>query len=82
MNLTDGMTYSGETSSANWTYSTSIKYVVGIAPNTSDAINHNWTVTVPGINAADGFLAVLDVHIVSEPPRPSYVDSVLSLLLA
>lgn len=70
-NLTDGTTFDGETSSGNWTYHTTIKYVTGILPNTSDAINHNLTVIVPGINASDGMFAVLDVQVVAEPAKAS-----------
>ena len=69
MNLTDGMQFSGTTSWANYTYHTDIKMVYGILPNTSDAINHNWTVAADGINASDGMLAVFNVQIVGEPAK-------------
>ncbi|KAJ2934488.1 hypothetical protein H1R20_g2608, partial [Candolleomyces eurysporus] len=79
MNLTDGMQFSGTTSWANYTYNTDIKLVYGILPNTSDAINHNWTVAADGINASDGMLAVFNVQIVGEPAK-SCVAALHSLL--
>ena len=69
MNLTDGMEFSGTTSWANYTYQTDIKLVYGILPNTSDAINHNWTVAAEGINASDGMLAVFNVQVIGEPAK-------------
>jgi len=76
--MTDGTTFSGQTSWANYTYHSDIKYVAGILPNTSDAVNHNYSVPVPGINASDGWLAVLTVKIVAEPAKKSYVPTLCS----
>ncbi|KAF6755806.1 hypothetical protein DFP72DRAFT_895253 [Ephemerocybe angulata] len=68
-NITDGMTFSGNTSWSGYTYNTFIKYVGGILPNTSDGVNHNYSVPVDGINASDGWLAVLEVKIVEAPSK-------------
>ncbi|PPQ97411.1 hypothetical protein CVT26_006795 [Gymnopilus dilepis] len=68
-NLTNGTTFSGDTSSANYTYHTDILYVTGLLPNTSVGINHNLTVGVDGVNAADGLVAILDVKITSQPKK-------------
>lgn len=71
LNLTNSTTYTGTTSSGGYTYETSIRYVPGLLANSSDGINHNITVGVDGINAADGLVAVLDVRITQTPPTSS-----------
>ena len=66
--LVDGLTFSGTTSWRNWTYVTNIVYRAGLAPNTNDGINHNYTVgTLAGVNASDGFVALMNVMITSAP---------------
>lgn len=70
-NITEDMVFSGNTSWASYTYQTTFKYVQGILPNTSDAVNHNYSVPAPGINASDGWLAIMNVQIVAQPDKPS-----------
>ncbi|KZV73202.1 hypothetical protein PENSPDRAFT_311207 [Peniophora sp. CONT] len=65
--LTSGATYSGETTASNYTYSTSVQYISGLASNTSDGINHADSVSVNGAPANDGLVAVLTVKILSKP---------------
>lgn len=65
--LTNGTTYSGQTTASNYTYSTSVQYVSGLASNTSDGINHADTVSADGAPASDGLVAVLTVKILSKP---------------
>ncbi|EGN94039.1 hypothetical protein SERLA73DRAFT_189200 [Serpula lacrymans var. lacrymans S7.3] len=67
LNDTNSSTYSGQTAFNGYTYSTSVKYVSGLLPNTSYGINHNGSVPVPGDNAVDGLVAVMTVKIVGEP---------------
>ena len=69
--VTNTTTFVGTTSWADYTYESNIKYVSSLLPNTSDAINHNWTVSAPGINAVDGLVAVIDVKITSRPHSAS-----------
>lgn len=71
-NLTNGTTYSGTTSSANYTYQSQITYVTGLLQNTNIGINHNLTVGVNGVNSTDGFVAVIEVKITGTPPKTSY----------
>jgi hypothetical protein len=68
-NLTNGTTFSGSTSFANYTYQSDIQYLTGYLSNTNDAINHNITVGVNGFNASDGFLALINVKITATPPK-------------
>lgn len=70
-NLTNGTTYSGSTSFANYTYQSDIQYLTGYLANTNDAVNHNITVGVNGFNATDGFLALINVKITATPPKTS-----------
>jgi len=75
-NLTNGSTFSGTTSFANYTYTSQITYVSGLLQNTSDGVNHNTTVSVNGLPAVDGLVAVIDVQLTGTPPtsfawRPS-----------
>jgi len=73
LNITDGTTYTGTTSSNGYTYETNIRYTSGLLLNTSVGINHNITVPADGRNAVDGLVAVLDVRISQSPPTSSYV---------
>jgi len=65
-NLTNSSIYSGQSSFGNYTYQTSVLYVSGILPNTSDGINHFLTVG-DGQNAVDGLVAIMTVSIVTKP---------------
>lgn len=71
-NLTNGTTFSGSTSWANYTYKSYVTYVSGLLENTSYGINHNLSVSVNGVPAVDGLVAVIDVQITKAPPK-SYV---------
>lgn len=73
LNLTNGTTYSGSTSSEGYTYKTDISYLSGYLEDTNYGINHNISVGVDGINSVDGLVAVLDVDITQVPPNTSYV---------
>lgn len=66
--LNDTVTYSGYTWSAGYTYQTDVIYVANLLQNTSDNINHNWSVATPTVNASDGLVAVLQVTIHERPP--------------
>ncbi|KII90695.1 hypothetical protein PLICRDRAFT_174075 [Plicaturopsis crispa FD-325 SS-3] len=65
--LTNASTYSGSTSYNGYTYSTSVQYVSGLLPNTSDGINHFQSVPINGSNAVDGLVAVMTVKITARP---------------
>ena len=69
--LTNTSTISGQTSYGGYTYHTNVEYVPGLVPNTSIGINHNATVGIDGINAADGLVAVLGVTITQRPHSSS-----------
>ncbi|KLO08546.1 hypothetical protein SCHPADRAFT_908523 [Schizopora paradoxa] len=64
--LTANATFSGQTSAQGFTYQTSVIYLSGLLPNTSDGINHFITVG-DGQNAVDGLVAVLTVKISQRP---------------
>lgn len=68
-NLTNGTTFSGSTSWANYTYKSYVTYVSGLLENTSYGINHNLSVSVNGVPAVDGLVAVIDVQITKAPPK-------------
>jgi len=75
-NLTNTSTYTGTTTWAGYTYQSIIKYTGGLLSNTSYGINHNWSVPVNGINAADGLVAVIEIKLTGTPPsHKSYVIS-------
>jgi len=65
--VSDGSTFSGQTQAGGYVYSTSVQYVSGLLPNTSNGINHGSTVGVNGMNAIDGLVAVWQVTIVQQP---------------
>ena len=65
-------TFSGTTTSENYTFETNVTYVTGLLQNTSYGINHNLSVPVNGFAAVDGLVAVLVVRITGTPPK-SYV---------
>ncbi|KAH9979891.1 hypothetical protein BGW80DRAFT_1271078 [Lactifluus volemus] len=66
-NLTNGTTYSGQTSYGGYVYQTSVQYVSGHLSNTSNGINHFVTVGANGTDAVDGLIAMLNVKILSAP---------------
>ena len=68
LSLTNTSTFSGPTSSGNYTYQTDVQYVSGLLSNTSNGINHSLTVGVNGSNAIDGLVAIMTVKILSSPP--------------
>ncbi|KAF9564129.1 hypothetical protein CPC08DRAFT_631721 [Agrocybe pediades] len=70
-NVTDSTTFTGTTSWSNYTYQTDIKYVSGLLQNTNIGINHNDSVSVNGMNASDGLVAVLLVKITETPQQAS-----------
>jgi len=90
-NLTNGSTFSGTTSWANYTYTSQVTYVSGLLQNTSVGINHNSTVGVNGVPAIDGLVAVVDVKITGaprtsfawrpSPPHPWQLSSLLIILV-
>ena len=63
---TNSTTYSGQTSFEGWVYNVDVKYVA-LAPNTSDGVNHQYTVAVNGRGAMDGLVAVLTVKVNTVP---------------
>ncbi|KAH9936142.1 uncharacterized protein B0H18DRAFT_972465, partial [Fomitopsis serialis] len=71
-NVSNGTSYTGQTSYDGYTYETTALYLYGYAPNTSYAVNHNLTTSNNVTNSDDGFIAVLTVKIVTAPQN-SYV---------
>ncbi|KAJ3871612.1 hypothetical protein F5879DRAFT_430342 [Lentinula edodes] len=76
--LTNSSSYSGNTSSNGFSFSTTVQYVSGLLPNTSVGINHNLTVATDGENAVDGFVAVLTVKITATNSSASAAPSATS----
>jgi hypothetical protein len=70
-NLTNGTTYSGQSTYGGFVYQTSVQYVSGYLSNTSIGINHNLSVGAPGTNAADGLVALMNVKILTNPSGAS-----------
>jgi hypothetical protein len=66
-NLTNGTTYSGQTSYGGYVYQNSVQYVTGYLTNSSSGINHYLSVGANGTNAVDGLVALLTVKILSSP---------------
>ncbi|TBU31788.1 hypothetical protein BD311DRAFT_804267 [Dichomitus squalens] len=66
-NLTNGTTFSGQTSFGGYTYSTDALYLSGILSNSTDGLNHASSVGGNGVEALDGLVAVLTVKVVSSP---------------
>ncbi|OSD07339.1 hypothetical protein PYCCODRAFT_1463624 [Trametes coccinea BRFM310] len=90
-NITNGTTYSGQTSFGGYTYKTDVIYLSGILSNSSQGVNHNVTVGNANTLPVDGYVAVMTISIVSEPQRttsgalsipPSVSWSMLAALLA
>ncbi len=72
-NVTNGTTYSGQTSFGGYTYKTDALYLSGIATNSTDGVNHGSSVGNTNTLPVDGLVAVLTVSIVSKPASTSYV---------
>jgi hypothetical protein len=66
-NLTNGTTYSGQTTYNGYVYQTDVQYVSGYLQNTSLGINHNLSVGADGLNAVDGLVAMMNVKILTNP---------------
>ncbi|KAI9058229.1 hypothetical protein FKP32DRAFT_1581667 [Trametes sanguinea] len=89
-NITNGTTYSGQTSFGGYTYKTDVIYLSGILSNSSQGVNHNVTVGNTNTLPVDGYVAVMTISIVSEPQRttgalsipPTIPWSLLAALLA
>ncbi|KAH8113518.1 hypothetical protein DFH11DRAFT_1599133 [Phellopilus nigrolimitatus] len=79
-NLTNSSTFSGSASAEGYTYQTSVQYVPGLLPNTSNGINHFQSVGV-GQNAVDGLVAVLTVKISQAPENAAESSSLRSYTL-
>ncbi|KZT39477.1 hypothetical protein SISSUDRAFT_1061080 [Sistotremastrum suecicum HHB10207 ss-3] len=62
-------TFTGRSNATGYIYETTATYLTGLLPNTSDGINHFQSVanSSGGINAVDGLVALLEVHILSAP---------------
>ena len=65
-NLTNASTFQGSTGYEGYSYQTTVQYVSGLLPNTSDGINHFQSMSS---NAADGLVAVLTVRITQAPQQ-------------
>lgn len=89
--VTNTSVFHGQTSFNGFTYNTTATYISGILQNTSSGVNHAGDVALPGQNAIDGLISVLEVHIVSKPvsaksssvgpPRWSWAASTLAVIL-
>ncbi|KAH9889784.1 hypothetical protein C8Q73DRAFT_804876 [Cubamyces lactineus] len=66
-NITNGTTYSGQTSFGGYTYKTDVVYLSGILSNSSTGVNHDQTVGNKNTLAVDGYVAVMTISIVSKP---------------
>ncbi|KAG6331347.1 hypothetical protein ID866_7743 [Astraeus odoratus] len=65
--LTNTSTFSGQTSYGGYTYQTTVDYVSGLLQNSSDGINHAYTVAYNGSNAIDGLVAIMTVKLLTKP---------------
>ncbi|KAI8994176.1 hypothetical protein BD414DRAFT_481637 [Trametes punicea] len=77
-NITNGTTYSGQTSFGGYTYKTDALYLSGILSNSSQGVNHASSVGNNETLPVDGYVAVLTVSIVSKPQQAT--SDALSLL--
>ncbi|KAF9533197.1 hypothetical protein CPB83DRAFT_942859 [Crepidotus variabilis] len=78
-NLTNGMNFSANSWSGGYEYQSDVRYITGLLDNTNDAINHNITVSGPGFNASDGFVAVIEVKLITKPPKSLAIITLPSL---
>ena len=69
--LTDGMTFSGNTTFGGYIYHTDVRYTAGLLANSSIGVNHNDTVGNSFTSPVDGLVAVLRVAIVERPAETS-----------
>lgn len=74
-NLTNGTTFSGQTSNGGYVYQTDVQYVSGFLSNTSSGINHYLSVGANGTNAVDGLVAMMSVKILTNPSGPTQKSS-------
>jgi hypothetical protein len=65
--VTNGSTYSGQTSYGGFVYQTDVQYVSGYLSNTSNGINHYLSVGANGTDAVDGLVAMFNVKILTSP---------------
>jgi len=65
--LTNGTTYSGQTSYGGYVYQTNVQYVSGYLSNSSNGINHYLSVGANGTIAVDGLVALMNVKILTSP---------------
>jgi hypothetical protein len=79
-NLTNGTTYSGQTSYGGYVYQNSVQYVTGYLTNSSSGINHYLSVGANGTNAVDGLVALLTVKILSSPVGATKTSPCVPLL--
>ncbi|KAL0961222.1 hypothetical protein HGRIS_006189 [Hohenbuehelia grisea] len=89
-NLTNQTTYSTQTTWAGYTYASEIQYVSGLLSNSSEGINHMYSVGPNWTNAIDGLVAVITTKMVARPANsaiwgpssPSIRASALALSIA
>ncbi|CED82398.1 hypothetical protein [Phaffia rhodozyma] len=74
-NVTNSTVLQGSTSYNNYTYTTTVQYVSGLLQNSSEGINHMYTVEEDGYPAIDGLVAVMTVKITGYPPASSGAGS-------
>ncbi|KAL5512704.1 hypothetical protein ACEPAG_2970 [Sanghuangporus baumii] len=77
-NLTNSSSYVGTTGYNGYSYQTTVQYVSGLLPNTSDGINHFQSMSS---NAADGLVAVMTVRITQAPQQATSSSTLRSLTL-
>ncbi|KAI0352588.1 hypothetical protein OH77DRAFT_1523173 [Trametes cingulata] len=70
-NITNGTTYSGQTSFQGWTYKTDVVYLSGILSNSTQGVNHDLTVGNNNTLPVDGYVAVMTISIVQKPAAAS-----------
>ncbi|KAI0369375.1 hypothetical protein BV20DRAFT_359327 [Pilatotrama ljubarskyi] len=70
-NITNGTTYSGQTSFGGYTYKTDVVYLSGILSNSTKGVNHDLTVGNNNTLPVDGYVAVMTISIVSKPAAAS-----------
>ncbi|KAF8491163.1 hypothetical protein F5888DRAFT_1795859 [Russula emetica] len=79
--LTNGTTYSGQTSNGGYVYETNVQYVSGYLSNTSNGINHYLSVGANGTNAVDGLVALMNVKILTNPVSGSSKTSSCKIIM-
>ncbi|KAI0031915.1 hypothetical protein K488DRAFT_51090 [Vararia minispora EC-137] len=66
-NLTNTSTYTGQTTMNSYVYQTTVQYASGLLANSSNGINHASSVSVNGLPAIDGLVALMTVRILQRP---------------